>query len=1082
MNGTIGRRALGAFVTAALGASAAQAHLSIIRQGPESAGVSEAGDQFGFSFATGDFNGDGYDDLATGAPTEDVGGTQDAGAVVINFGSEYGLTHVGADLLTRGDASEIEGTSDQFGYALAAADLNRDGYDDLVVGVPGATIGGHTAAGRVIFFRGGPTGLSFWVGIQQTHIGGADEAFDRFGASLAVGHLNEEDPADPDVVIGAPGEDGAAGIVFYILGTAGGPFGQWGWFKQDMLGGANEAGDQFGYALATGNVRGTSLDEILVGAPFEDLGGVDNAGVVYVIPTVTTGPTTTGAAILSASVVDATSEDGWFGFSLATGVLTFANGFESLAVGEPGRTHSQLPKAGRVIFIPGSFAGFGGNASALTKINVGGQYIMADEYFGHALAAGDFDERSFYDDLAVSTPRDWINGLGDNSGKVFLLFGGANGPNNHGTGQFNQFTLGDPIEGGELLGTALAFGEFDGSDRAALVAGAVGEDASAGQVHVIAPWRQIYDLYSKNAIGTDCAGNILFSQKAFDEVPIASTTKIMTVLLACERSQLPPGNPLHVNLDTFFAVPNWVVDDVLPTDYLVRNEIMSLRNLLYVCLMQSANDAAYLIGDVLTGGGGPAGIPTFVAEMNARAASLGMTNTLFTNAAGFEKDWVGPPHAGENHSTARDMAVLGRVAMQNPVFREIAETAKRTIVRDCTDNSCDGTYTIHNIVTWVNNLTSFPEGNGIKSGYTQKAQLTAVVSAETFSGDVVAASFGTPNGLNAIVHEKVIGILEMGLAECGVFSIYIPHDTFQAYLPHASTFLSQQTGLAYLATDDGSDAAVLELCRDTGTGTTSADVVLSRTLHADLGPSEATELHVAPFHSNGPLKILNAGDAAATILVGGDGISNPEVHVLQPGDFVTFPGHRDPAEHHVTTITNQSAIAGVTLAVEEEYWFQPTFLEGLCTGPQFSVELYRAEEFAFEQYELRIIGTDPTGGSTLNAVLHDGSAVIDVPDILPADGEPIAAPVRVLGASPNPLRTGGLLRFDVGMPGAVRVDVFDLAGRRVRAFDEAELTPGSWKVFWDGRNEGGVDVASGHYFYRVVHPAGQATGRIVVAR
>lgn len=84
---------------ALLAPAVAEAHLSIIRQGPESAGALEAGDQFGFSVAVGDFNGDGYDDLATGAPDENYGTTENAGSVIINWGSEFGLTHVGAEFL-----------------------------------------------------------------------------------------------------------------------------------------------------------------------------------------------------------------------------------------------------------------------------------------------------------------------------------------------------------------------------------------------------------------------------------------------------------------------------------------------------------------------------------------------------------------------------------------------------------------------------------------------------------------------------------------------------------------------------------------------------------------------------------------------------------------------------------------------------------------------------------------------------------------------------------------------------------------------------------------------------------------------
>ena len=76
------------------------AQLALIRQGRESAGAMEAGDFFGGAVACGDFNGDGYDDMATGSPFEKIGASTNAGgAVMVNFGSAYGATWQNARLL-----------------------------------------------------------------------------------------------------------------------------------------------------------------------------------------------------------------------------------------------------------------------------------------------------------------------------------------------------------------------------------------------------------------------------------------------------------------------------------------------------------------------------------------------------------------------------------------------------------------------------------------------------------------------------------------------------------------------------------------------------------------------------------------------------------------------------------------------------------------------------------------------------------------------------------------------------------------------------------------------------------------------
>src|SRR5688572_26394045 len=92
----------------------AGAHLSIIRQGPESRGSRETGDFFGQSVAMGDFNGDGYDDLATGAPGENVGSVSNSGAVIVNFSNHLGVSHVGAQLLTSSAFGGSEQAEAQF--------------------------------------------------------------------------------------------------------------------------------------------------------------------------------------------------------------------------------------------------------------------------------------------------------------------------------------------------------------------------------------------------------------------------------------------------------------------------------------------------------------------------------------------------------------------------------------------------------------------------------------------------------------------------------------------------------------------------------------------------------------------------------------------------------------------------------------------------------------------------------------------------------------------------------------------------------------------------------------------------------
>ena len=99
--------------------------------------TNEDGDRFGYSLATGDFDRDGYDDLAVGVPYEDTGGANDTGMVAILFGSNAGLLPSNTEAITQNSVvSTTNETGDRFAFSLATGDLDGDGYDDLAVGVP----------------------------------------------------------------------------------------------------------------------------------------------------------------------------------------------------------------------------------------------------------------------------------------------------------------------------------------------------------------------------------------------------------------------------------------------------------------------------------------------------------------------------------------------------------------------------------------------------------------------------------------------------------------------------------------------------------------------------------------------------------------------------------------------------------------------------------------------------------------------------------------------------------------------------------------------------------------------------------
>lgn len=129
--------------------------------------VDRGKDQFGAALAVGDFDRDGRDDLAIGAPGESMTCCSYAGMVAVLFGTSSGLTGKGSQALTQ-DKPGVPGvveSDDRFGFTLHALNLGRGAYSDLVVGVPGESIGDRLDAGMIEVFYGSSSGISF-KGVQ----------------------------------------------------------------------------------------------------------------------------------------------------------------------------------------------------------------------------------------------------------------------------------------------------------------------------------------------------------------------------------------------------------------------------------------------------------------------------------------------------------------------------------------------------------------------------------------------------------------------------------------------------------------------------------------------------------------------------------------------------------------------------------------------------------------------------------------------------------------------------------------------------------------------------------------------------
>jgi D-alanyl-D-alanine carboxypeptidase (penicillin-binding protein 5/6) len=248
----------------------------------------------------------------------------------------------------------------------------------------------------------------------------------------------------------------------------------------------------------------------------------------------------------------------------------------------------------------------------------------------------------------------------------------------------------------------------------------------AGAAQAAVPNPKARAFYVVNA----STGEVLASSHARRPVPIASITKLMTVVVALEH--LKPSDVVTVTRQA--AV---VGESSIP---LRPRQRITVRDLLEGALIQSANNAAV----ALAAAAGRGDVPRFVGWMNTKASQLGLRDTHFTRPDGLDS----PGHL----SSARDIAVLAQVAMHVPVVR--------SIVQRRTDTIEGGSFTVH---TWNDLLGVFPGLIGVKTGHTADAGWCQVAAARRPGYTIYAVILGSPSRAqrNADLH----ALLAWGVAQ-----------------------------------------------------------------------------------------------------------------------------------------------------------------------------------------------------------------------------------------------------------------------------------------------------------------------------
>ena len=421
------------------------------QQGNGVPGLFEAGDHFGYALAHGDFDADGYSDLAIGSPGERIGGLDETGNVTIVYGSAGGLTSVGAKVYSQDTQGVIETNEegDRFGASLATGDFNGDGFADLLIGVPGEKTGGKTDAGRAHVLYGSPSGITTdgdenW---HQNSQGTKDSAQvgDDFGYAVASGDFNND--GNWDAAIGSPGEglggDADAGTVFILYGSLLGitAVDSESW-NQDRNGikGIAEKNDRYAAALASGDFNGDGFHDLAVGVPGEAIAGVKGTGLVNPILGGPIGLTAVGDKIWhqgSGPMIGDNEQNDGFGSALAAGDFN-NDGYDDLAIGKPKKNVPGFDNAGEIAVMYGTANALKPkNNQAWNRETPGVNGVAkTGANFGSALVAFDGNNDGYYD-IAIGIPGQKVAG-NKRAGAVLYMKGSNTGITGSGDREFNQ--------------------------------------------------------------------------------------------------------------------------------------------------------------------------------------------------------------------------------------------------------------------------------------------------------------------------------------------------------------------------------------------------------------------------------------------------------------------------------------------------------------------------------------------------------------------------------------------------------------------------------------------------------------------
>lgn len=393
---------------------------------------------FGWSPTSGDYNGDGFDDLIIGVPYETFGDTFREIGFHVLYGSTNGLETAGSKFFKIRIEEPAFALFNYAGLTMTTGNFNGDKFDDLAAGLHIDDVDDVDRAGSVHVFYGTEAGLpesdaDVWTQ-NRLELSNSARTDDFFGDQLAAGDFNGDQIDDLAVSAIQDEYDSDlsfnSGIVNIIYGSNDGltKRGAQELSQFSILGlrNADEKGDRFGFALTAGDFNNDKMDDLAFGIPFKShLPDRIDDGVVHVLYGTDDGISTANSEIWDQEVpgVDGEAETSdWFGYALTAADFN-GNGFIDLVIGVRGERVSGIGSAGNIHVLTGSEKGLdvvGGSTWHQETAGINGNAELSD-HFGEILATGDFDGDNVQD-LAIGVPSDKSNDV-SNAGAVYILYG-----------------------------------------------------------------------------------------------------------------------------------------------------------------------------------------------------------------------------------------------------------------------------------------------------------------------------------------------------------------------------------------------------------------------------------------------------------------------------------------------------------------------------------------------------------------------------------------------------------------------------------------------------------------------------------